>query len=61
MSTIKILFFIALLFVVSFSTISFIKISNDHLECDTILKRELDKNGFEVTKQEHVCNEKYSL
>ena len=61
MSTIKILFFIALLFVVSFSTITFIKISNDHLECDTILKIELDKNGFEVTKQEHVCNEKYSL
>jgi hypothetical protein len=61
MGTTKILLFIALLFVISFSTIFFIKSSNDHIECDTILKRELDKNGNKVTVEEHVCKEKYSF
>jgi hypothetical protein len=61
MPTTRTLLFIALLFVISFSTIFFIKISNDHIECDTILKRELDKNGNKVTVEEHVCKEKYSF
>jgi hypothetical protein len=61
MPTTRTLLFITLLFVISFSTIFFIKICNDHLECDRILKRELDKNGIEVTKEEHVCKEKYSF
>ncbi|TDD75540.1 hypothetical protein [Flavobacterium caseinilyticum] len=52
---------IAVLFVISFSTIFFIKSSNDHIECDTIPKRELDKNGIEVTTQKHVCKENYSF
>ena len=55
------LIFIALLFVVSFSTTFFIIRSNDHKECETLLKKELDRNGIEVTKKEHVCKEKYSF
>ena len=57
----KTLIFIALLFVVSFSTTFFIIRSNDHKECDIVIKKELDKNGIEVTKEEHVCREKYSF
>jgi hypothetical protein len=35
--------------------------SNDHKECEIVIKKELDKNGIEVTKEEHVCKEKYSF
>ena len=61
MPTKKILIFIALLFVISFSITFFIIRSNDHKECGTLVKKELDKNGNEVTKEEHVCKEKYSF
>ncbi|TDE04018.1 hypothetical protein [Flavobacterium hiemivividum] len=61
MPTKKALFFIALLFVISFSTSFFIIRSNDHIECETAVKKELDKNGNEVAKEEHVCKEKYSF
>ncbi|WP_338648021.1 hypothetical protein V5J73_04980 [Flavobacterium sp. KS-LB2] len=61
MPTKNTLIFIALLFVVSFSSTFFIIRSNDHKECETLLKKELDKNGIEVTKKEHVCKEKYSF
>ena len=61
MPTTRILLFIALLFVISFSTIFFIIRSNDHKECDIVIKKDLDKNGIEVTKEAHVCKEKYSF
>ena len=61
MPTTRTLLFIALLFVISFSTIFFIITSNDHKECDIVIKKDLDKNGIEVTKEEHVCKEKYSF
>ncbi len=61
MPTKRTLIFIALLFLISFSTIFFIKSSNDHKECDIVIKKELDTNGNEVTKEEHVCKEKYSF
>lgn len=61
MPTTRTLLFIALLFVISFSTIFFIIKSNDHKECDIVIKKDLDKNGIEVTKEEHVCKEKYSF
>lgn len=51
MPTKNTLIFIALLFVVSFSSTFFIIRSNDHKECETLLKKELDKNGIEVTKK----------
>ncbi|MFV8367265.1 hypothetical protein [Flavobacterium sp. XS1P27] len=61
MPTKRTLIFIALLFVISFSTTFFIIRSNDHKECDIVIKKEMDKNGIEVTKVEHVCKEKYSF
>ena len=61
MPTTRTLLFIALIFVISFLTIFFIIRSNDHKECDIIIKKDLDKNGIEVTKEEHVCKEKYSF
>ena len=61
MPTKKTLIFIAILFVISFSTTFFIIRSNDHKECETLVKKELNKNGKEVTKKEHVCREKYSF
>jgi hypothetical protein len=61
MPTTRTLLFIALLFVISFSTIFFIIRSNDHKECDTFVKKEVDKNGNETRKEEHVCKEKYSF
>ena len=61
MPTTRTLLFIALIFVISFSTIFFIIRSNDHKECDIVIKKDLDKNGIEVTKEEHVCKEKYSF
>ncbi|TDE52976.1 hypothetical protein [Flavobacterium sp. GT3P67] len=61
MPTKRTLIFIALLFVISFSTTFFIIRSNDHKECDTLVKKELDKNGNKITIKEHVCKEKYSF
>jgi len=39
----------------------FIKISNDHLECDTLTSIEIDKNGNKVVVKKHICKEKYSF
>ena len=61
MPTKRTLIFIALLFVISFSATFFILMSNDHKECGTLVKKEIDKNGIEVTNKEHVCKEKYSF
>ena len=55
------LIFIAMLFVISFSITFFIIRSNDHKECGTIVKKELNKNGTENITEEHVCKEKYSF
>ena len=57
----KTLLFIALLFVISFLAIFFIIRGNDHIECSTIVKRGLDKNGNKVTVEEDVCKENYSF
>ena len=61
MPTKNTLIFIAVLFVISFSATFFIIRSNDHKECGTLINRELDKNGIETAKEEHVCKEKYSF
>ena len=61
MPTKSTLIFIALLFAISFSITFFIIRSNDHKECDIVIKKELDKNGIEVAKEEHICKEKYSF
>jgi hypothetical protein len=61
MPTKKTLIFIAVLFVISFSTTFFIIRSNDHKECGTLVKKAIDKDGNQIAKKEHVCNEKYSF
>ena len=61
MPTKNTLIFITVLFVISFSATFFIISSNDHKECDKVVSKELNKNGITVTKEEHVCNEKYSF
>ncbi|TDE06949.1 hypothetical protein [Flavobacterium sandaracinum] len=61
MPTKNTLIFTALLFVISFSTTFFIIMSNDHEECETLVKKEVDQNGIEVKKEEHICKEKYSF
>ena len=61
MPTKRTLIFIAILLVISLSTVFFNKISNDHKECDQVVNKELDKNGIEAVKEDHVCNEKYSF
>ena len=58
MPTKRILIFIFLLFVISFSATFFMIRSNDHKECEIVIKKEIDKDG---KKKEHVCKEKYSL
>jgi hypothetical protein len=61
MPTKRSLIFIAFAFVMSFSATFFIIKSNDHKECETVIKKELDKNGNKITKEVHVCKEKYSF
>jgi hypothetical protein len=39
----------------------FIKISNDHLECDTVTSTKIGKNGNKVVNTKHICKEKYSF
>ena len=55
--------FIALLFVIvfSFSVAMFINLSNDHKECSTLVTKEWDEKGNKITKEEHVCKEKFSF
>ena len=61
MPTKNTLIFIAVLFVISFSTTFFIIKSNDHKECGKIINKEFNKNGIETAKEAHVCKEKYSF
>ena len=61
MPTKNTLIFIAVLFAISFSTTFFIIINNDHKECGTLVKRDMDKYGNQTVKKEHVCKEKYSF
>jgi hypothetical protein len=55
------LIYIVLTFSIAFSATFFIIKSNDHKECETVMKKSLDKNGQEVRTTEHVCKEKYSF
>ena len=39
----------------------FIKVNNDHIECETIISTKVDKNGNEMVKKSHLCKEKYAF
>jgi hypothetical protein len=47
--------------ILTLSVLTFIHFSNDHIECITIVKKEMDKNGNKITKEEHICKEKYNF
>jgi hypothetical protein len=43
------------------SIVYFIKVNNDHVECETVISTKIDKQGYKVVRTTHVCNEKYSI
>ncbi|HAT76417.1 MAG TPA: hypothetical protein DCS19_06135 [Flavobacterium sp.] len=47
--------------ILTLSVLTFIRFSNDHIECGTIVKKEVDKNGNKINKEEHICKEKYNF
>ena len=55
------LIYIILTFSIAFAGTFFIIKSNNHKECETMIKKVIDKNGHEVATTEHVCLEKYSF
>ena len=50
-----------LVFVIGFSGTIFIMENNNHIECETIVKKYKNNDGDTVTRTEHVCKEKYSF
>lgn len=57
----KTLVLIILAFALGFGGTFFIIRSNDHKECGMQTKKKKDKNGNWVTKEEHICKEKYAF
>lgn len=56
--TIIIAFFLSILFC---SVYYFIKINNDHLECETIVTTNIDKNGNSIVRESHLCKEEFAF
>ena len=50
-----------LVFLIGFSGTIFIMKNNDHVECETVVKKYKNNDGDIVTLKEHVCKEKYSF
>ena len=46
---------------ICFGSTLFIIESNDHIECETVVKKYKDNDRGIVTRTEHVCKEKYSF
>jgi hypothetical protein len=59
MRNLKIIIFFAL--IISVSICYFIKKSNDHIECDTVTSKKINKNGNVKEEERHVCKENYSF
>ena len=57
----KTLLLLLVAFVLSFSATFFIIRSNDHKECESVMKEVTDKNGNKVVLKDHVCKEKYAF
>ncbi|WP_299335334.1 hypothetical protein [uncultured Psychroserpens sp.] len=49
------------LVIISSGVITYIFISNDHSECDTKKEVSYGANGEKITKETHICKEKFSL
>lgn len=56
-------FIVGLLATVLFTigTVQFIRLSNDHAECNQKVERTKDAAGNSVVATEHVCREKFSF
>ena len=52
---------IILVFTIGFFGTTFIMKYNDHVECETVVRKFKNNDGDIVTKTEHVCKEKYSF
>jgi hypothetical protein len=50
-----------LVFIIGFSGTIFIMKNNDHIECETVVRKYKNIDGNIVTQTEHVCKEKYSF
>ena len=50
-----------LVFIIGFSGTIFIMKNNDHIECETVVRKFKNNDGDIVTQTEHVCKEKYSF
>ena len=57
----KIILSFSILFISTVGIIRFIKVSNDHKECNQNIEKKLDSNGNTVTTKIHICNEKYNF
>jgi uncharacterized membrane protein len=57
----RIIAVVILVFTIGFGGTFFIIKSNDHIECETVVKKYKNNDGDIVTRTEHVCKEKYSL
>ena len=57
----KIILSFSILFILTIGIIRFIKLSNDHKECNWKIEKKLDSNGNTVTTKNHICNEKYNF
>lgn len=44
-----------------FAALIFIHFSNDHLECDTVVKYSVGINGEKVKEVQHICKERFNL
>ena len=52
---------IILVFIIGFSGTIFIMKNNDHIECETVVRKFKNYDGETVTRKEHVCKEEYSF
>ena len=57
----KIILSFSILFISTVGIIRFIKVSNDHKECNQKIEKKIDSNGNTVTTKIHICNEKYNF
>lgn len=53
-------FSLVFLIITTFGIIKFIKNSNDHKECDTIV-HSFTRNNTEIKEVKHICHEKYNF
>lgn len=47
--------------ILTISTLTFIKLNNDHKECSTETIFSKNKKGEEIKVEKHICKEKYNF